>query len=319
MKKLALGIDLGGTKIQGIIMDDSGYIYHSHATPTGDSISNLLKVIKDLINFGKENNLYPSVIGLGSAGLVDHQQGIARESANIKFLKNYPLKNLIEKEFGINTFIDNDVKAGAIAEKFFGEGLDINDFIYITMGTGIGGAIFIDGKMYRGHDNHSGEIGHITLDPNGFECGCGKKGCYESIASGKAILRFVLEKIEQDYSTILTDLVQGNLNEIDTYLIAEAARKGDKLSLEAFKISAYHTGLVTSYLINIFNPDKIIISGGLSEAWDLLYPDIFSVSKKFSLSIPFNSVQIVKSTLGSCGVALGAAKLGFLGKEGLKI
>ncbi len=319
MKDVAIGIDFGGTKIKGILMDKEGIIYLTKISFTGDNISNLIELIKEIKNIASLKSMNPVALGLGSAGLVDHQKGIVHESANISFVRNFPMKCFIEETTGLETFLDNDVKMGALGEKIYGEGRDVRNFIFITLGTGIGGAIFIDGKLYRGADNLSGEIGHITLQERGIECGCGKKGCYESLASGKAILNNVLYGIKKKRKTILFDLVDGDENKINTSIIAEAARKGDRLSLEAFEMSAHYTGLVISYLINIFNPEKVIIGGGITETWDIIYPGIMSVSQLYSLDIPFQSARIVKSSLGLNAGVMGAAKLAFLKTRGEEI
>ncbi|MBT9151105.1 MAG: Glucokinase [candidate division WS2 bacterium] len=319
MGEVCLGIDLGGTKIKGILMKADGLIVYQYSTSTGNNLDNLFEVIEKLIQESKNLSLNICSIGVGCAGLIDHKNGITIESANLPFLKRFPLRDTVYKFAGIPTTIDNDVKMGAIGEMFYGEGKGIKDFVFLTLGTGIGGAIIINGKVYRGISNHSGEIGHLNLQTSGPDCGCGKQGCYETLASGPAIVNYVLYGIQMKRDTMILEKVAGNISKINPSLIAELAEKGDRLCLEALTESARYTGKVLSYLINILNPEKIIIGGGISEVKNILFPIIRETAQLYSLVVPFENCTIIKSGLGTESGVIGAAQMALLKYKGIEI
>lgn len=319
MGEVYIGIDLGGTKIKGILMNEDGLIVYQYSTSTGNNLNNLFEVIENLIQASKNMPSNLCGIGVGCAGLIDHENGITVESANLPFLKRFPLRDTIYKFAGIPTTVDNDVKMGAIGELFYGEGKGVKDFVFLTLGTGIGGAIIINGKVYRGITNHSGEIGHLNLQTSGPDCGCGKQGCYESLASGPAILNYVLYGIQMKRDTMIIEKVAGEKRKIDPSLIVEMAEKGDRLCLEALTESAKYTGKIISYLINILNPEKIIIGGGMSEVKNILFPIIRETAQLYSLVVPFENCSIVKSGLGTESGVIGAAKMALLKYKGIEI
>ncbi|MBT9175256.1 MAG: Glucokinase [candidate division WS2 bacterium] len=319
MGEVYIGIDLGGTKIKGILMNEDGLIVNQYSTSTGNNLDNLFEVIEKLIQENKAMSSRICGIGVGCAGLIDHKNGITIESANLPFLKRFPLRYTLYKFTGIETTIDNDVKMGAIGEMFYGEGKGVKDFVFLTLGTGIGGAIIINGKVYRGITNHSGEIGHINLQTAGPDCGCGKKGCYESLASGSAILKYILYGIKMKRDTMILEKVKGDISKINNSLIVEMAENGDRLCLEALTESARYTGKVLSYLINILNPEKIIIGGGLSEVKNILFPVIRETAQLYSLVVPFQNCLIIKAGLGTESGVIGAAQMALLQYKGIDI
>jgi len=319
MGEVFIGIDLGGTKIKGIMMNEDGLIVYQYSTSTGNNLNNLFEVIEYLIQASKNMPSNLCGIGVGCAGLIDHKNGITVESANLPFLKRFPLRDTIYKFAGIPTTVDNDVKMGAIGELFYGEGKGVKDFVFLTLGTGVGGAIIINGKVYRGITNHSGEIGHLNLQTSGPDCGCGKQGCYESLASGPAILNYVLYGIQMKRDTMIIEKVAGEIRKIDTSLIVEMAEKGDRLCLEALTESAKYTGKIISYLINILNPEKIIIGGGMSEVKNILFPVIRETAQLYSLVVPFENCSIVKAGLGTESGVIGAAQMALLKYKGVEI
>jgi glucokinase len=307
MKEKLIGIDLGGTKINGALLKSDGEIVTKVRLQTGNTEKGeeIVEKMLSIINQLKESNSVKA-IGIGSAGFIDNKKGIVKASPNIKFFKNFNLAETIKLSTNIETFVDNDVKAGAVAELLIGEGKDVNDFVFITLGTGIGGAIVINKHLVRGADNLAGEIGHITFDENGYLCGCGKRGCLETIASGPAIKRAMLEAMKNGRKTMVLDLVQNDISEIDVPNISEAALLGDKLSIEVLSKAAHYIGLELSYLTNTLNPEKIIIAGGLINGLEPVKKVIYDSFDKFTLEIPKHRVKIIVSTLGMDSVSIGA-------------
>ncbi|MGB9843225.1 MAG: ROK family protein [Caldisericia bacterium] len=311
MSDYGIGIDIGGTKILFNLIDDEGRVYKKGFVKTGETNEGerIIEDIIKMINSIKEGFNIKS-IGIGCAGFVDYEKGIVIKSPNINFLVNYPLKKIVEENIKIETFIDNDVKMGAIGELFFGEGVNSTLFIFLTLGTGIGSAIVYNNKLIRGMNNLAGEIGHITLDKEGIFCGCGKRGCFEKISSGGSIRDYVIQGIKMGRKTKILDRVQNDIEKIDTVIIMDLAFENDELCVEAVLNSLQYVGLVVSYLINIFNPDKIIIGGGLTYGLGYFFNNIIDFAMLYSLKIPFESVKIVKASLGVEATSIGAGIYG---------
>jgi len=312
-----IGIDLGGTKILGVLTDENGKVLKSIKEETGNTneggriISNIVAIIEKL----KESFEVKSV-GIGCAGFIDYINGVVHESPNINFLKNFPLGKTIYEKIKIPVFVDNDVKAGGVAEMYLGSGKNHKNFVYITLGTGIGGCIVYNGKILRGANNMAGEIGHITIDEFGPLCGCGKRGCVEALASGIFIKNYFIHGVKRGIKTSVMEGVK-DISEIDVPLITKHARKKDPFSLNVLRISAKNVGLMLSIIINILNPEKIIIGGGLVKALDIVFPEMVETVRLHSLKIPFESVKIEKSSMGETGVAVGASIMGILRSKGV--
>lgn len=305
----AIGIDLGGTKIQGALLAEDGTILARARELTGNPqsenevLKNLYHVVGKLLPADE-----PVILGVGSAGPVDFARQEVISTPNLPFLRNYPLQKALQDQFSLPTWIENDVKVGAIAELQLGAGQGLRDFFFITLGTGIGGAIISDGHLVRGSGYAAGEIGHLTLAPFGPHCGCGKRGCYEALASGPAIGRYVRYALERGRDSELSGLPP---EQIEPIQIAAAARHGDRLAMEAFSISAYYTGLALSYVTTLLNPGTIIIGGGLAEALDLMQQTIQETLEMNSFAPALTHLRLVPARLGNQAGMIGAAMLAF--------
>lgn len=319
MEKYSIGIDLGGTKISGVLLNRGYTLVKKARVDTGNTEKGE-EIIQKILNMVKEfrNNYEITSIGIGCAGLINEREGIVQSSPNIKFLNNYHLAPEIEQKTGLKTFVDNDVKAGAVSELFIGEGKDVSDFVLITLGTGIGSTIVINRRIVRGHNNLAGEVGHLTLVEDGYLCGCGKRGCFETLSSGPAIKRYFLKRISEGESSKIMETVAGNPELIDVPLITQFAEDGDRLSLEAIEYSLHFITLVTSYFINLLNPQKIIFGGGLTKGLAPFFDRIYDNLPLYALDIPLNNVKIVKSDIEE-GIATGAAIYGFMKARGEEI
>ncbi|MGB9695140.1 MAG: ROK family protein [Caldisericaceae bacterium] len=308
MGKNVLGIDIGGTKINGTILDEKGTLLKELKVPTGDTehgslvLSRIVYVIENL-----KKGFDVEALGFGVAGFIDNNTGIVKSSPNIKCFNDFNIVETFEKKFNVKTFVDNDAKSAAIYELFFGQGKDANDFVLVALGTGIGSAIVVNRHIVRGKNNMAGEIGHLTLDEHGRLCGCGKIGCFETISSGPAIRQSVIESIMAGRKTSLIELSNNDTNAIDVPLITRAASLGDQLSLEILTNAAHYVGLVLSYLANILNPEKIILTGGLLNAFTPVNNVITEAFEKFTLPIPRQAVKIIYSSMNENAVSIGAA------------
>ncbi len=310
-----IGIDVGGTNVKIALVDDKGKIIYSNSVPTYAqmgyeyTVNNIKQAIKDLM---RETNTKPTDIqgiGFDFPGQVDYKTGIVKLAPNIPGWVNVPIAKMIEDEFHIPTRIDNDVRCAALGELKFGAGKGCENFVCITVGTGIGSGLVINGKLVRGAANAAGEIGHIKLQMQGGPiCGCGDTGCLEAFASGPSIVAMAQEYLKGGKSTKFREMA-GADGEITPYIVAKAAEAGDPVAKRIFEITGYYIGMGLVSVINLLNPEKVIIGGGVAEAGDLLLEPIRKTIKERAMVIAGNSVEIVPAQLGNSAGVIGASML----------
>ncbi|MFH1612281.1 MAG: ROK family glucokinase [bacterium] len=315
--KYAIGIDLGGTDIKAGIINTNGKILFTKSIST-DALSgsekvilNIKKLIAECLEFSKKEKIKISGIGLGSPGLVDDQKGIIIGGAiNISEWKNIRLANILKKEFKLNTYLDNDVNMVVLGEYFFGAGKNTTNCVCITLGTGIGGGIIIDKKLYRGSFGFAGEIGHISIIYEGLKCNCGGIGCLEAYAGKNAFIEKAKMAIKKGFATSILKAVENDLTKITPKIICDEARNGDHLSKMIVQDIARYIGAALASVINILNPEIIIIGGGISHAGDLLLDPIKDSIKKFALDLSIKNLKIVQAKLGNnAGIFGSCAKV----------
>jgi glucokinase len=213
----------------------------------------------------------------------------------------------MQDRLGKRTFLINDADAAALGEFYFGAAKGVDDFIYVTLSTGIGGGIVIDGKIHTGAIGAAGEVGHMTIDDNGPICNCGNRGCWETLASGTALTREAKRRIEKGVKTSILEYAEGDLEKVTPETIHSAARKGDSLGKELIARTGYYVGVGLANLINIFNPELIVIGGGLSNIGDMLLKPAFKVAGERAFREAFQAVRFASAGLGRNSGALGAA------------
>lgn len=311
-----IGIDVGGTNVKIALVDDNGKIIYSNSVPTYAkmgyeyTVNNIKQAIKDLM---KETNTTPSDIegiGFDFPGQVDCKTGVVKLAPNIPGWVNVPIAQMIEDEFHIPTRIDNDVRCAALGELKFGAGRGCENFICITVGTGIGSGIVINGKVVRGATNAAGELGHIKLQMNGGPiCGCGDTGCLEAFASGPAIVAMAQEYIKGGKSTKFREMAAAEGGEITPYMVAKAAEEGDPVAKRIFEIVGEYIGIGLTSVINLLNPERVIIGGGVAESGELLLRPIRKTIKERAMVVAGNAVEIVPAQLGNSAGVIGASML----------
>jgi len=295
-----IGIDLGGTKILTAVADDNGEIIARVKLATETELGqerikkNIFKSIYKVLEKTDIKIEKIKSIGIGSPGPLNVEKGIIYESANLP-IKNMEIVDLIEKETGINTYLQNDANTAALGEKVFGAGKEADDLLYITISTGVGGGIIINGKIYYGHTGNAGEIGHMTVDPTGPQCGCGNYGCLESFSSGTAIKNMAKKAVENDESTLIKKLAKDQ--KLSAKLVAKAAAKGDQKALDIFAKAGYYLGIGIANLVNIFNPEMIILGGGVLKAKEYFLDRAKEEFKKRALKAPADIVKIKEAVL----------------------
>ena len=308
-----IGIDVGGTNIKIALVNEKGSIIYSNSIPTRAemgyeyTINSMKEAIRDLLKETKTEAKDIEGMGFGFPGQIDCQKGIVRLAPNIPGWVEVPIAEIMEKEFGIPTRVDNDVRCAALGELNFGAGIGCENLICITVGTGIGSGLIINGKLVRGASNAAGEIGHIKLDiKEGPLCGCGDRGCLEAFASGPSIVAMAEEYIKGGKSTKYRELANP---EITPYIVSEAAKLGDPVAKRIFTIMGEYIGVGLASVVNLLNPEKIIIGGGVAAAGDILMNPIKETLVKRAMPISGAAVEVVPAQLGNTAGVIGASLL----------
>ena len=314
MGKNRIGIDVGGTNVKIALVDEKGKIKYSNSVPTRAemgyeyTVNNIKQAVYDLL---KETKLEPKNIegiGFGFPGQVDYKSGIVRLAPNIPGWVDVPIAKLIEDEFHIPTRVDNDVRCAALGELNFGAGKGCENLICITVGTGIGSGLIVNGKLVRGASNAAGEIGHIKLQMNdGPICGCGDTGCLEAFASGPSIVAMAEDYIRGGKSTKFREMA--NSNPITPYIVCEAAKAGDPVAKRIFTIMGEYIGIGMASVVNLLNPEKIIVGGGVADAGEILMTPLKETLKKRAMKIAGEAVEVVPAQLGNTAGVIGASLL----------
>lgn len=311
-----IGIDLGGTFIKAGVVDAQKIILGKSSVPTGvpcpaDAIADTIREAV-LLALGEARLTLDDVetVGIGTPGAVN-ADGVVEFSANLGF-HDTPLRALVEERLGRPTFIGNDANCAAIGEQCAGCGEGVPNFVAVTIGTGVGGGIILDGKLLTGVNGAAGEIGHMTIEKNGIPCPCGRSGCFEQYASATALVRQTREAMEQDREreSLLWELAGGDPENVNGIVIFEAARAGDARALAV--LEQYETFLATGLadLVNIFQPDVLCLGGGISKEGEyLLAPVREKVAALRYTKHSKQQTRIVAATLGNDAGIIGAAWL----------
>lgn len=312
-KDLYLGIDLGGTKILSVVASSEGEILSLNYSPTHAQkgpeavIQAIFGSVSSALRKSRIKKEKIRAAGIGAAGISNPETGLLYTSPNLPGWKDVPLRDMVEKKLGIKAFLMNDANAAALGELHYGAGRGARNLIYITLSTGIGGGIIIDGKLYGGAAGAAGEVGHMTIDVNGPRCGCGNSGCWETLASGTALAREARQRIKEGASTSILSYSRGKASLVTAQAVHAAALAGDVLAKELVRQTGCYVGVGLANLINIFNPELIVVGGGLSHIGDMLLGPAMEVARERAFKTSFESVRLVSASLGDNAGALGAA------------
>lgn len=312
-EKFYIGIDLGGTNVVAVIVDKKGKIYGQIQFPTqGEKgpefvIKNISDNIKNLIKSSKISLRNIEKIGIGSPGPLDSKKGIIMGAVNLPGWKYVELKKELEGYLKIKVGVENDANCAVYGEKWIGAGKNVNNVVGLTLGTGVGGGIIINGKLIRGANYNAAEIGHMSLNPDGPVCNCGAHGCLEQYASATAIAKFAKEKIKSGARSIITEIVKGDINKITSKVVYEALISGDKVAQEIWNYFIKYLGAGIANVIHILNPELIIIAGGVINAGKYLFDPLKEAVRKQTFPQMFKIVKIVPAKLGELAGAIGAA------------
>ncbi len=311
-----LGVDIGGTKIYAGIIDlETGRAIATARKATRPEkgvpffVQRLGDVIEDALTAGNavQSSLVPA-IGIGLAGQVDRERGIVLGAPNLAAgLINLDLSTLLQNRFARPVVLGNDVEVAAYGEQVFGSGRNCTDFVYVSVGTGIGGAIVRNGEIWRGATGTAGEIGHTVVSYNGRFCGCGGRGHLEAYASRTAITRVIQAEMERGRPSKLSDLLRADVPEIRSKMLAKCVEDNDELVIEALNEGADYLGAGIGSVISFANPGRIILGGGLIEAVPHFYERAVTRSREVGIAIAGRQVEIMRTALGDDAGIVGAA------------
>lgn len=313
-KNYAVGVDLGGTKIATALVDLDANILERVVAPTraqagaGEVLEDIKETVRRVLGTRGVSLDQVVGIGVGSPGPLNPQTGVVLFAPNLGW-HNVPVGEIMEKEFGVPVMVENDANLAGLAEARVGAGKGSKNMVYMTVSTGIGGGIIIDGEIYRGSGFVAGEIGHMVILPGGPKCGCGNQGCYEALASGTAIARMARDRVASKAKTSILEHAGGDLDAISAKHVADAAKAGDAVAKEIIEEAATYLGIGMANLINILNPDVIVVGGGVSQMGDMLFVPARNSAMKNALPSSAEGVRIVPAALGGDVGVMGAALL----------
>jgi glucokinase len=335
MNSFAIGVDLGGTNLRIAAVDAAGKVLEKISTNAEvvrgrdyvlDEMCKNVRALAD--KFGDARRL--SGIGIGVPGIINRQTGMVHESPNLPGWRDYPVRDEIERRLQTNVILENDANAAALGEKWLGIASQVDDVCMLTLGTGVGGGVVLQGEIWHGMTGMAGELGHTTVDPYGVKCGCGNQGCLEQYASATAVKRMALEAIARGEAPELARAMDRD-PEFSAKNIYQMAVQGDAPARQIFRTVGQFLGVALSNLINIFNLPMYVIGGGVANAWDAFAPAMFEQVKKRSFvykatapaadplqidrsdagngAAARQSTIITHATLGSDAGLFGAARL----------
>ncbi|GMA65032.1 ROK family protein [Alicyclobacillus fastidiosus] len=294
----SIGVDLGGTKILTGLVDESGVIYKTVECPTAAQqgpdavIDQLIRSIDEVAGSVERKEICG--IGIGAPGPLNPVTGVVLSPPNLPGWDNIPLRQIIEAKCGLPTFLENDANVAALAEHRFGAGRGVEDMVYITVSTGVGAGLILNGRLYGGAGGYAGEVGHTVVDTNGRLCDCGNRGCLEAVASGTAIAR----KAEQVF--------QRPMSAKDVAIMAENGSLEAKAILDE---AMHYLGMGIVSIVNVFNSSRIVIGGGVSRIGDAMFEPLRHAVRELAFPAPAAMVEIMPAELGLNSGLLGGAAL----------
>lgn len=334
MPDFAIGVDMGGTNLRIAAVSVEGRLLEkinlstSLSTRPDDLVDAMCDAIQRLTK-GHRSAGGLLGAGFGIAGIIDLEAGVVRKSANLPSWCNYPVREAIERRLGTRIFLENDAKVHALGEQWLGAARGVSEMALLTLGTGIGGAIVLEGKIFHGLHGMAGEFGHVTIEPEGVPCGCGNRGCAERYASATAVVRMAREAIAAGNAPELARAAESE-PEFSAKLIYDLAMQGDEPARYIFRSFGRALGILLADIVNVLNLKMYVIGGGVAGAWDAFAPTMFeqlrqrsiiyaaSVPDEFegnqetasaSMTDPARRTIITRAVLGSDAGLYGAAKL----------
>jgi glucokinase len=303
-----IGVDLGGTKALVGVLNGTETLWESREASTGQTEDELVELLVREIRAAREARPGATAVGLGVPATIDQEKGVAVSAVNLP-LADLPLRDLVAERVGLPVFLDNDANVAALAEHLYGAGRGGDHMVMLTIGTGIGGGLILNGELYRGSTGAGAELGHTVIQADGPPCqgNCPNHGCVEALASGTALGREGRAAAESSADSVLaTALAEGKA--VDGRLVTEAALAGDETAVAVFELIGSRLGVACSSFANIFQPNAIVVGGGVIAAGDLLLEPARREVRERALT-PMNRTPVLEATLGNDAGMIGAAAL----------
>jgi glucokinase len=309
-KEIVLAADLGGTNLRMAAIDRHGKILYraKRETPRGEFADEIVRAIVESARECRQNcaDFQIKVICVAVPGTVDADAGVIMTAPNLPVLNNFSMAAALAGELDVRALLENDANAAAVGENWCGASEGFDDSICVTLGTGVGGGIISGGKILRGARGMAGEIGHVCVEANGEPCRCGARGCVEQYSSASAIVRIAKELAAQYPESVLK-----NDGHLTAFEIFQAGTRGDALALEVFRQMGFYLGVALTSLLNVLNPEIIVIGGGASAGWELFMPQMQETIRRRAYGGRAENTRIVCGELGDDAGILGAARLAF--------
>jgi glucokinase-like ROK family protein len=309
-----IGMEIGVDFILAILTDFKAQVLWRHRENTDQAegqeaiLTRALDIVRQTLTVGGSTHSPVLGIGIGVPGLVDVSSGTLLFAPNLKW-HDVPLREVFSQEFDVPVFVDNEANVAALGERYFGTAQGSRDFVYLSIGVGLGGGIVLDGQLYRGIGGYAGEIGHMTLTSDGERCNCGNCGCWETLVSQMAVVNRVRKAVEAGNASRVSQLVKGRLERISIPLIVEAAEEGDEVAGQALEETGVYLGIGIANLINAFNPELVIFGGVMSLASTYLLPAIEKTLEGRSLAWPRRMARVMASSYGPDACVMGGVAL----------
>jgi glucokinase len=309
MQAIIIGVDLGGTNIKaGAITREGNVLYRCHRPTEGEGgpekvCDNMAEAVRECRQNLPDGG-QPIGMGVGTPGPLDLARGLVVDAPNLPGWENIPVRQMMEERTGLECELENDANAAALGEQWVGAGHGGSSLVLLTLGTGIGGGIVLDGKVWHGFGDCAGEIGHMSIDPEGPRCNCGNWGCVEAHASATAMVRRMRETIEDGTGSSLAD----KLDEMTAKDIYEAAVDGDSAASENIHMTGFYLGVAVSNIMHILNPEVVVFSGGVTAAGNMLLRPIRQTARERTMEACRRDVKIRFGELGGDAGVIGAAR-----------
>lgn len=317
VKDLTIGVDLGGTKIATVLVDGDGSILAEDRRPTeaekgvSGVIANIAASVRATAGASLDR---VAVAGLGAPGPLNCGQGLIYNAPNLPGWNDVPIVRLLEEEIGVPVVLENDANAAACGEWALGAGRGTRDMIYLTISTGIGGGIIIGGRIHHGRDDGAGEVGHMTILPDGPFCGCGRRGCWEALCSGTGIAAAMRRRLAGGERSAALSLAGGDPAAVTSAHIARAAREGDATAAAVMEEAVSYMAIGIANLIHLLNPEIIVIGGGVAKLGDQLFVPLRAKVAERAYPAMVKDLPIVPAALGDRAGLLGAAMAAKIGR-----
>lgn len=317
MKNAAIGVDIGGTSVKLGLVTRTGRLVFRDSFPTGRNVTRpklleqLVSRVLDLKRRAARGGFKILGLGVGAPGPIDVEKGRVHFFPNIPGWRNTPLKAILRARVHTPVFVDNDASAMAFGEYCFGAGRGSKHMIALTLGTGVGGGLVINGRLFCGRRFSAGEIGHLVINENGPLCACGSRGCVETYVGNRYFVSEVRRQLRKGSKSILTRWLKNGRRELSPLLVAQAAGRGDAFSRKIWWQTGQHLGTALAGLCNILNPDTIILGGGIAQNGCLIFDPVITTIRKKAFPIAARSVRVIPAKLGVDAGVIGAAALVF--------